>query len=379
MATIICFSTVDWEHLWYHPQALMARFGKNDDQVIFVETIGLRSPKLKDFRRIFLRLKKVFRQKNLKNQPPKGIKIFSPLVLPFLDSRWACYLNVRWLVYKLKKLIKPVDSEEIVIWVYLPTWTVSECVKRIPHRVLVYNSIDALDAAPEGVSRNYAMAEADILKQADLVLTTSETLYHDKAPFNKNTHWVPPGVDESWFEKTNIADEVDRLLPPRVGFFGAIDHRLDLDLIMALAQKHNDWSFVFIGAVRCDVSALEEMDNVYFLGPKPHALLNQYVAGLDAVFLPYVIDDFTQSIQPAKLYECLALGKPVVVTPLPSLKSLDRVVALAEGAEEFDRALRTVIFEDRPDLKKQRREMARHNSWERRFQEIVTLLKDVMS
>jgi len=379
MATIICFSTVDWDHLWYHPQALMSRFRQDGHQVIYVDTIGLRSPKLKDLRRIFLRIKNLLQAPSRDGRITKeGISVFSPFILPFLNSRLACYINVKWLVYKLNKLTKNLGSEKPILWIYLPTWTVFECVRRIPHQLLVYNSIDALDASPNGVSRNYAIAEAEILKRADLVLTTSETLYQEKLPYNKNSHWVPPGVDGSWFDPCNPASKVINLPQPRIGFFGAIDHRLDLDLIVTLAQNHEDWVFVLIGTVRCDVSILRNKKNVHFLGPKPHSELVRYVSGLDVVFLPYVLDDFTRHIQPAKLYECLAVGKPVVATCLPSLESFDGFVSLAEGVDAFGRALTDAIAENTPELQEERREVARANSWERRYQEIITLVKDAM-
>ena len=379
MATIICFSTVDWDHLWYHPQALMSRFAQDEHQVIFVDTIGLRSPKLKDLRRIFLRIKNSLQTSSRDGRMTKeGVSVFSPFILPFLNSRLACYINVKWLVYKLNKLTKDLGSEKPIFWIYLPTWTVSECVRRIPDQLLVYNSIDALDASPDGVSRNYAIAETEILKRADLVLTTSETLYQEKSSYNKNTHWIPSGVDESWFEPCNPASDVTDLSGPRIGFFGAIDHRLDLDLIVALAKKHEEWTFVLIGTVRCDVSILRDKKNIHFLGPKPHSELMRYVSGLDVVFLPYVLDDFTRHIQPAKLYECLAVGKPVVAMRLPSLEPFDGFVYLAEGTEAFDRALKDAIAEDKPELQEERREVSRANSWERRYQEILTLVKDAM-
>jgi hypothetical protein len=379
MATIICFSTVDWDHLWYHPQALMSRFADDGHQVLYIDTVGLRSPKLKDLRRIFLRIKNAFQVgQHREGRVKTGVSVFSPFVIPFLNSRLACYLNVRWLVYKLNKLTKSLGPEKPIFWIYLPTWTVLECVKRIPHELLVYNSIDALDASPDGVSRNYSIAEAEILKRANLVITTSETLYQEKLPYNKNTHWVPSGVDESWFESYVSTREIENLPGPRIGFFGAIDHRLDLKLIASLANQHKDWTFVLMGTVRCDISVLQDKQNIRILGPKPHSELARYVSGLDVVFLPYVLDDFTRHIQPAKLYECLAIGIPVVATRLPSLEPLGRFVHLADGAEAFESALVDAVEEDEPELQRERQEIARKNSWGDRYREILTLVKDAM-
>ena len=96
------------------------------------------------------------------------------------------------------------------------------------------------------------------------------------------------------------------------------------------------------------------------------------------VLLPYVIDDFTRHIQPAKLFECLAVGKPVVATRLPSLEPFSDLVSLATNIEEFDQALAEAAVENDPELRERRKEVARANSWERRYQEILTLVKDAM-
>ena len=59
------------------------------------------------------------------------------------------------------------------------------------------------------------------------------------------------------------------------------------------------------------------LPNVHWLAAKAHEDLRGYLAGLNAVYLPYVLDDFTSRIYPAKIHECLALGLPVVATALP--------------------------------------------------------------
>lgn len=358
----------------------MSRFGKDGYQVIYVDTVGLRSPKWKDLWRILGRIRNVlFRSQSREQTLPEGIEVFSPFILPFLNSRLACYLNVKWLVYKLNKRINSSGNEKPIFWIYLPTWTVYQCLKRIPHQLLVYNSIDALEKSPDGVSLNYAFAEAEILKDANLVITTSETLFKEKSLGNKNTQWVPSGVESHWFESRETAKDITMFSKPRIGFFGAIDHRLDLELIHNLAQRYKDWSFIFIGIVRCDVSRLQNQKNIHFLGAKPHFQLVDYVTGLDVIFLPYIKDQFTYYVQPAKLYECLAVGKPVVATRLPSLEAFKDIVHLAEGIESFDTALNDALAENNPELQAERREIARANSWERRHEEILTLMKDAMS
>ena len=347
----------------------MSQFARDGYQVLYVDTLGLRSPRLRDLPRIASRVRNRLKASGFR-RTDHAVHVCSPLVLPFLNSRLARRLNLYRLIPALQKALAQINAEELIVWVYLPTWTVLQCVKTIPHRMLVYECIDALSSNPGGVSRGYQAAEAEILQRADLVLTSSESLYEEKKPHNSQIHWVPSGVAAHFFGPVAPAAGVERLKKPQIGFFGALDHRLDLALMQKLAQAHPDWSFVLIGAARCDLSALLVEKNVHFLGTKPHAELPGYLSALDVFYLPYVLDPFTRHVFPAKIYECLAFGKPVVATALPSLAALSGVVRLAAGAEEFERALAAAVAEEDEPLQQQRVALARANAWESRFREI---------
>ena len=379
MPTILCFSTVDWDYLWHRPQAVMSRFVQEGYRILYVDTLGLRSPKLGDLPRIASRLHNRFRARHDGlQQPEAGVHVFSPLLLPFLNSRLAHRINVHRLVSRLRRHLAQIGSDDLIIWVYLPTWTVWACVQQLPHRLLVYEAIDALDSNPAGVSMDYEPAEQSILQRADLVIATSESLYQEKIAHNSNTHWVPSGVAAAFFEEGKAAAEVEAIPSPRIGFFGTLDHRLDLERMRAQARAHPEWSFVLIGPARCDIGALVAEENVHVLGPRPHSELPRYLRGLDVLWLPYVVDDFTRHVYPAKIYECLALGAPVVATALPSLAGFGDVVRLVAEGEEVEPALQAAVEEEDADLRRRRVERARANSWERRYKEIRGYVEQLM-
>jgi glycosyltransferase involved in cell wall biosynthesis len=371
LPTILCFSTVDWDYLWHRPQAVMSRFAQEGYRILYVDTLGLRSPKLKDLPRIVSRLRNRLRaQQDGLHQPEAGVHVCSPLILPFLNSRLARSLNISRLIPQLQRHLERIGNDDLIIWVYLPTWTVLQCVEKIPHRMLVYESIDALASNPAGLSLGYAEAEAEILRRADLVIATSESLHQEKGAHNGNAHWVPSGVAEGFFASVAPAEEMERIRSPRIGFFGTIDHRLDLELMQRLARVHPEWSLVLIGAARCDIGELVAEENVHFLGPRLHRELPGYLRGMDVLWLPYVMDEFTRHVYPAKIFECLALGRPVVTTALPSLERFGEVVRLVEEREGHERALREALVERDEGLRQRRVALARENSWEARFREI---------
>jgi glycosyltransferase involved in cell wall biosynthesis len=380
LPTILCFSTVDWDYLWHRPQAVMSRFAQEGYRILYVDTLGLRSPKLKDLPRIVSRLRNrsQAKQDGLR-QPEAGVHVVSPLILPFLNSRLARSLNIYRLIPQLQRHLERIGNDDLIIWVYLPTWTVLQCVEGIPHRMLVYESIDALASNPAGLSLGYAEAEGEILRRADLVIATSESLHQEKGAHHGNAHWVPSGVAEGFFAPVASAEEMERIRPPRIGFFGTIDHRLDLELMRKVARAHRERSLVLIGAGRCDIGGLVAEENVHFLGPRPHGELPRYLQGLEALWLPYVVDEFTRHVYPAKIFECLALGAPVVTTALPSLEGFGEVVRLVAGREGHEQALREALVDRDEGLRQRRVALARENSWEARFGEIRGYVEQLRS
>lgn len=380
MLPVLAFSTVDWHFLWHRPQALMSRFAAERWPVLYVDSVGLRSPGVRDMTRIVQRLRRAFiRRPGALREPLPGVRVLSPVLLPFLNSPLARAINVRRLVSQLRRGLKAMGAGEPVVWVYLPTQTVLECVRALPRRLLVYESIDALGSNPAGVSRGFADAERQILAMADLVITSSETLWREKRECNPNTHWVPSGVDDDFFVPGAVPAEIARLPKPRIGFFGTLDHRLDIGVMRELAEARRDWSFVLIGPARIDLSAMTRLPNVHWLGAKEHRSLPGYLAGLQAVYLPYVSDEFTRHIYPAKINECLAAGLPVVAKALPSLEPMQDLIRLVRQGGSFGEALQSALEEDCAALQRRRVEAARESSWNVRYRQIRQLVDAALS
>jgi glycosyltransferase involved in cell wall biosynthesis len=115
---------------------------------------------------------------------------------------------------------------------------------------------------------------------------------------------------------------------------------------------------------------LWSLPNVHFLGHIPHSGLPAYLHYCDVLLLPYTQSAFSQYINPAKLQECLAVGKPIVATELPLLREYCDVLRVASRGE-FEPCVAEALTEgtNRQEIEK-RRARARANTWEARFEEI---------
>jgi glycosyltransferase involved in cell wall biosynthesis len=192
--------------------------------------------------------------------------------------------------------------------------------------------------------------EAKLISRVDQVFIHSPALFEKKGKLNPQTTFVPNGVDYQSFATPRSEPPDLKLIPhPRIGYVGMIKHQLDFALLAALAERHQQWSFVLVGPRRrreertALIQQLSQMPNVYFLGGKPVDALPAYVQHMDVCMLCYEVNDYTKFIYPLKLHEYLASGRPVVGSPIRSLEDFAHIIRLARTTEEWSTALHDML------------------------------------
>ena len=152
---------------------------------------------------------------------------------------------------------------------------------------------------------------------------------------------------------------------PVIGFFGLIADWVDLEVIRYLASSRPEWSFLLIGEVQTDTSALRELPNVHLLGRRKYQSLPAYCKAFDVAILPFVVNELTLAANPLKLREYLAAGLPVVATPLPEVLKLKPLVRMARTPEEFLDQIEALLSEGKrgPDPAVSR--LMEPESWDR--------------
>ena len=126
----------------------------------------------------------------------------------------------------------------------------------------------------------------------------------------------PRAFPEGARRQFDPADQ-EELPHPRLGFYGVIDERFDIELLDRSREMRPDWSFVMVGpVVKIARGRLPRRPNIHYLGPKTYAELPSYLAGWDVALMPFAMNEATEFISPTKTPEYLAGGKPVVSTPV---------------------------------------------------------------
>jgi len=163
--------------------------------------------------------------------------------------------------------------------------------------------------------------ERELMTAADVVFTGGYSLWEAKRDRHPNIHPFPSSVERAHFARARRLreDPADQAqIPwPRLGFYGVIDERMDLDLLAALADERPEWSVVIVGPVaKIDPDSLPKRPNIFYLGGKTYDELPRYLAGWDVALMPFAINESTRFISPTKTPEYLAAGRPVVSTPI---------------------------------------------------------------
>lgn len=370
----------DWGGLPSSTQHIIKQM-RSDYRVTWVNSLGLRRPRasLHDAKRIINKVGRLSKQLLGKpkaspattatatiNPTPTGhFNVVEPQYLPFPGNGIARKIN-RVLLYRLLKRNANPDSSgnRPVIWITLPNAV--DALHYLDKTglvdpVIIYYCCDDFSALAGVDHDDITRLESELAQQADMVVVTSNDLVN-KFPGNKTT-LIPHGVDTQLF---NQPAERASDLPqgkPIAGFYGSIEAWIDLQLISDLAQQMPDWYFVLIGNAKVDVSILQNRDNIFLLGARPHASLPGYSQHWQVSLLPFVLNEQIMACNPLKLREYLAAGQAIVSVDFPEVRKYESYVEIADGAAGFAQAIRA-SQQQNTDAAHSRQQAVAAESWQ---------------
>jgi len=363
---VLFISNVAWDFVWQRHQTLAALFAAGSD-VSFCEIPGVRRVGFSDVGRIAARLAALRR-------PPAGaalpdrLRLLRPFVLPATNA-WFAAFNARQ-VHRLVARDPVLRAGVDLIVDYSASRTALALIDAVPHRRLVYDCTDDW-LAVRGIPATLAADERRLLAAADLTLVPSRALLERKAAPARRCVRLPHGaLVERFLLEPKPPVPAGRLT---LLYYGHLHRQhLDFAVLEGIARLRPGWRVILVGPVR---TPHRFPANVELAGQRPHEALRPLLAQADVLLLPYVLNDYTRAVLPAKIYECLATGRPIVATPLPELTAgFSAHLRFATGAEEWVRAAEAAVPADTPEARTARVALARANSWAARFAELQTLL-----
>jgi glycosyltransferase involved in cell wall biosynthesis len=382
----VLFSTADWdEPYWTNKQHTASILAARGWRVLYVESVGFRSPKVgsgRDWARLWRRLWRGVQ--SLVLGPPRraeNIWVLSPLMvpaghhLPFVRS-----LNQALLRFSVARFAKARRYKEPVVWTYHPYMLDSiATLKRGP---LVYHCVDDIATIPGVDVDAFRNAQQALLGQCEAVFTTAMSLKEACLPFNRNTHFFGNVVDDAHFGEARadgpLPAELSAIPEPRLVYHGVLsDFKVDFPLLMQTAQARPQWQWVIIGEEREGqrselLAQLARLPNVHLLGYRSYQSLPQYLRGMRVGVLPTLLNEYTRSMFPMKFYEYLAAGLPVVSTPLDFAREPRAGLEVGGDADAFIAAIEEQLARGKLSAEEAVAAVG-ENTWERRLDKMLAI------
>ncbi len=327
---LLCFSHLRWNFVYQRPQHLMSRFAR-ERRVFYFEEPVYDAPS--QYNEIF-------------DDPATGVCVVTPHITSDTKN------SIEPLRHLLQIFMASMNIEDHVAWYYTPLSL--QFSDHLKPELVVYDCMDELSLfkfAPPALKD----WEQKLFNKADLVFTGGMHLYEAKKKFHNNIHGVPSGIDVNHFIQARqlVQDPPDQVtIPhPRIGFYGVVDERFNIELLISVADQKKAWHFIVIGpTAKIDPATLPKAPNIHFIGMRDYKELPAYLAGWDVAMMPFELNEATKFISPTKTPEFLAAGKPVVSTSIHDVVHPygdKKLVSIADTPAEFIAAIEQYLSTER--------------------------------
>lgn len=225
--------------------------------------------------------------------------------------------------------------------------------------------------------------EPALLQYVDRILAVSELCYQRHQPQYEDklvrfSTGVPFRLYNSALSSDYVPPDLRGIARPIIGYAGSVTAgRVELQVFPEQARRHPGLSFVVVGPMDAEARAFFERfraPNLHVLGPKPYSEVPHYIKSFDVGLVPYQLTPFNLAANPLKLYEYMALGKPVVSSPLPAALALGDAVWIAADADELAHYIGVALADREASRVEQRIEIALAHGTERLARKLATLV-----
>ncbi len=284
----------------------------------------------------------------------------------------------------LKREANRLEFKSYLLW--LNRHDAHHMAGRLGERASIYDITD--DWTQFGSPRERQLTteqDADLCRRADLTIVCSQSLYDTRKDRCRDILHLPNGVQlDHYHDLAQHAAIAPVYSGPVFGYTGTLHpERVDATLLEALAQEYPTGSVVLVGPNHFDEATcerLKQLDNIHFIGAVPYSQIPRYMAAFDVCIVPHLETPFTQSLNPLKLWEYLASGKPVASTNVAGFQDYAQLCHIGSGQEGFLNACRAALGEtqnhDRAAL---RQAAAADHSWDARIDTLLTALDKLNS
>jgi glycosyltransferase involved in cell wall biosynthesis len=373
---IICFAGDVWDGRPHSRHYLMRRLAGRYE-VLWVDGAFIRSLSQLD-RRAWIGLFRKLRRVSLRTVEPH-LHVLNPLPVP-PAGRFGRWLRLASLRVQIRLALRRLGLRgDRLVWFSLPN--VAPLVGRLGERATIFFYQDRYHEFPN-VDR--VQLEADIrtlARHCDVSVASAAALAEDLRALGADPVVVRHGVEIARFAGDHdVPEDITTLERPLVGYVGRVGDHMWMDAVVAVADRLERGTVVLVGETSTDVSALRH-PRIEMLGHRPPESMPAYVGAFDCCLIPFIVDPLTEAVNPIKLREYLAAGRPVAATALPEVLPYGDVIAVADDPAQFADAVTAILDDsecDTPEAQARRRARVADETWDAAAARIEQLLGDTL-
>ena len=376
---LIFVSLEDWDEVWRRNQFVCAQIARRfpNSKILFVGTVRDISNEIRMGQTAEMRAASAWQVPSFPN-----IHITRPLKLFPNTIPAARRLNEAMFRGHVRRSARRLGFRRPILW--LNPHSAVDMVGKMGESCAIYDITDdwITLTQSEALTRRIVEQDSKLCRVADAVIVCSQKLFDLKKELARNLHLIPNGVDAEHYRCVldgtgPLPEEAVDWPHPIYGYTGTIHpDRVDVDLIEGMARRLTQGCFALVGPNHLpqpDRDRLSATGRVFFAGPIPYARLPQFMRAFDVSITPHRVTPFTESLNPIKLWEYLAGGKPIVSTDVAGFRDFPHLVRIARNEDDFLAALEDALHEG-PDPAEARRAEARKHSWNARVDRILEVV-----
>jgi len=274
----------------------------------------------------------------------------------------------------LNNLLKKIRVKDFVFIITHPFWYF--LTDYFDNKKIIYDCLDDHKGFVEN-RKDIEILEKKNAQNCRFIVVTSEKLiksYFDK----KKVFIIGNGVDKKMIDrKKNFLQNKKKI----IGYIGEINWWMDVDLVETILKNFPKYQFIFIGmANNKEIKKLEKKyNNLKLVGEVNYEKVKTYLKKFDVALIPFTINNFTNKINPVKVYEYFAFGLPVVATLLFELKKIpQKLIYLSSSKSDFIVNLKKALTERNFYLSQERVAFALKNTWDEKALEYLRLIESII-
>lgn len=266
---------------------------------------------------------------------------------------------------QLEKYIKDCD----LIWTGYPGWY--NLISRYKDKKLVYDKMDE----DSQIATNYFLKESlkskeeKLIKSADLIFVSCQKFFDQIKEKHSNVKLLQNGVMVDFAHSIGIMHQDE---PVRFGlshqktifgYVGTISHWFDFEVLNIILEADQNNEVVLVGN---NMMPEMEHERVHYVAPVKKELVAGIIEQFDVCLYNFKRNDLLDTINPVKIYEYLAMNKPVLAVESMETRQFGKKLMLYEKPEDV-RNILSVGWRCPFRSEEERRRFINDNSWESRI------------